>query len=289
MFPGLNIIWNEELKSTPLQFREFFNVKGSTRAVETEQQMAAFGYVPQKFEGIEAVYDDPIQGFERLYYHLTYSLKYRITREAYDDDQYQELGQKMASNFGQSAQATQEILAASVVNNGFLVDPQSPDGMPLFSPNHPLLGGGFYGNAPSVTAALSGTSIQNAINTMRGTVNDRGILVGCTPVALVVPPAQQFLAQQLIRSAQVAVGTDQNPINPIQDSLTVYVWDRMTSTTQWMLMGEKKKVGLKWYDRVKPEFDHYTDDQTKDAVFSVYFRCSAGQSWWRGAYSSSGI
>jgi phage major head subunit gpT-like protein len=289
MYPGLNIIWDEELKQTPLQFREFFNVQESKRADETEQQLAAFGYLAQKYEGEEAIYDDPIQSFERVYYHLTYGLKYRITQEAYEDEQYMALGEKMAQNFGQSAQATQELIAAQVVNNGFNIDPQSPDGVPLFSANHPLAGGGFYGNAPTISAALSQTSLQNAYNTMRGTVNDRGILVGCKPVCLVVSPAQQFVAAQLLHSAQVLVGSDQNPINPIQDSVTLYVWDRLTSSTAWFLMGDKRKVGLKWYDRVKPAFGHYTDNQNQDAVFHVRMRCSAGQSGWRNTYGAVGF
>lgn len=288
MYPGLNLIVQKGLTDTPQEFADFFNMDSSSRAYETEQQLATFGYIPQKLEGEEAIYDDPIQSFERIYYHLTYSLKYRITQEAYEDDQYAKLGKSMAQNFSKSARATQEIIAASVVNNGFLTDPNSPDGVPLFSANHPLAGGGFYGNAPTTAVALSATAIQSAINTMRLTVDDRGILGIYRPVALVVPPALQFVAQQIIRSAQVLVGSDQNPINPIKDSLTVYTWDYLTSTTQWILLCEKDEVGLKWYDRVKPEFYDYTDNQTRDAVYGIRFRCSAGQSWWRGSYSSPG-
>lgn len=289
MYKGLNIIVQKGLADTPQQFSQFFNMKNSDRAFETEQQIATFGYIPQKFEGTEAAYDDPIQSYEKLFFNLTYALKYRITQEAYEDDQYEMLGQKMANNFYKSARATQEVLAASLFNNGFTIDSTNPDGVAYFTPSHPLAGGGSYGNAPTTASALSQTSIQSAINTMRGTPDDRGLLgMGFRPVALVVPRALQFTAQQIIRSAQVLVGTDQNPINPIKDSLTVYTWDYLTSSTAWFLICAKDETGATWYDRKKPSLRDYTDNQTEDAVYGLRFRCSSGQSFWRGAWGNSG-
>lgn len=286
MFPGLKKILKDRM-NVPTIFRSIMQVRDSTRAFETEQGITGFGYVPLKREGEEAAYDDPIQGFPKVFLHEAYSLKYRITREAIDDDQYGELGKRMAANLEVSCRATQERLAGFVLNNAFTDATGSPDGMPLCSTAHPLLGGGVYGNMPTIPAALSGPSLQNGITTLRRTLTDRGIQSMYKATHLVVPPELQFLAKQLMASTKV-LGSNYNDPNPVMGEFNVIVDDYITNPDMWFLMVEQDQRPIIWYDRVAITPEDYTDNSTRDVVFGVYFRSSAGFNGWRGIYGSPG-
>lgn len=286
MYPGLNRIWTGK-QDTPSQYAKFFDVRSSSKAYETVAGMTGLSTVPGKYEGKDAVYDDPLAGFYQVFYHLTYGLKFRVTREAMEDDQYAMLGSKQTANLAKSVRATQDILGASIFNNGFTSTVGAPDSVPLYSTSHPLIGGGVYANRPSTNAALSLTSLQAAINTMLLTLDDRSIITSYAPTKLIVPPSLQFLAQQLMQTPRV-LGSNNNDVNVIMGRFQVEVWERLSSPTAWFLQCDNADNGLVWYNKRVPEFKSYTDNNTEDAIFGTSFRCSAGQENWRGNYGSPG-
>ena len=157
MAPGLRKVFFDEYQKHPEVYSQIFNVDTSNRQFEVDQDVTGFGLVPVKPEGQVSSFDDPIQGYNQTYVHTVYSLGYRITQEAYEDDLYKVLGKRMSSKLGDSCRYTREIQAASVFNNGF--GDVGPDGVSLFNANHPLVQPGlFYANRPSTPVALSQTA-----------------------------------------------------------------------------------------------------------------------------------
>lgn len=286
MFKGMNKIVAAKVDDTRY-FEKLLNVETSDKAYEVSQSIGDFGTVPRKPEGTNTRYDDPIMGFNKTFFHLAYSLGYRITEEAVEDDQYAILGKPMANKLGHSCVITQEYLAASIFNNGFGDATNQPDGVPLFTANHPLLGGGFYGNAPTTPVALSTAALQTAFNSMQLTVDDRGKLIAYKPKLLVVHPNLQYTAQTLLRSILLP-GTSNNDVNVIAGEVEPFVYPYLTNPNAWFLLCDKQEHELVWYNRKKVTFKDYVDHGSDDRLYKASFRISSGNRGWRGTYGSSG-
>ena len=119
MAPGLRAVFFDRYAEHPKMYEQVFDVQGMDRQFDTSIGVSGFGLVAQKNEGTPIRYDDPIQGYSVTYVPITYALGYRITEEAYEDDQYKTLGPKMSSKLGDAAAYTREIQAAAIFNNGF--------------------------------------------------------------------------------------------------------------------------------------------------------------------------
>lgn len=287
MSPGLKKIFFDRYNSKPLQYTDIFNIDKSDRQFEVTQGLTGFGLIPQKNESVGIQYDDPILGYSNTYVHISYGLGYRISWEAYEDDQYRALGSKMSKGLAKSANVTQEILAASILNNGFSSTQIGPDGVSLFNAAHPLEGGGTSGNRPTTAVALSQTSLQTALTSFRQSVDGRGLLINIKPKYLVVPPQLEFYARELIGS-QLKPDSQNNNINAIQDSLDVRVLDYLTNPTAWFLMTDPEDHSLQWYNRSAIKWDSADDFDTKDSKFSITWRSSVGFDDYRGTYGNPG-
>ena len=285
MAPGLRKVFFDRYNGYPTQYILIFNEETSARQFEVSLGIEAFGLVPHKPEGKGIQYDDPIQGYSKTFIHTTYGLGYRITREAYEDDQYKILGPRMSKMLGKSCAVTKEILAAALFNNGF--GDIGPDGVSLFNSGHPLEGGGAYGNRPTTTAALSQTSLQAALTSYRQTVDGRGLLINLRPRYLVVPPQLEFYARELVGSA-LKPDSANNNINAIMGSLDIIVWDYLTSPTAWFLVADKEDHNLRWFNRRPLSFKDTDDFDTDDAKFKADWRSSVGYEGWRGVYGAPG-
>ncbi len=286
MAPYMRKIMLDRYKQIAKQYTILFNIATSTKQLETMLGITGFGLVPERPEGEGVRYDDPIQGFSAKFIHLTYALGYQITSEAVADDQYKMLGKKMAEQLGKSAAVTKEILAASILNNGFTTA-NGPDALPLFSTSHPLTGGGVYGNRPGVAAALSATSLQAALLVFRRQQDDRGKQLMIKPKYLVVPPELEYTAYAILNSTLMP-GTNNNDVNSLKGALEIVVMDYLTSPTAWYIAGEKEDHGLIWYDRQDLKMDDTTDFDTGNAKYKAEWRSSCGFSDWRGLWGTTG-
>ena len=285
MAPFLRKVMLDKYKQIDKQYTKIFNIATSKKQFETMLGITGFGLVPEKPETEGIRYDDPIQGFSVRYVHLTYGLGYQITKEAVADDQYKMLGKTMANQLGKSAAVTKEILAASILNNGFTIA-NGPDGLTLFNTAHTLTGGGSYGNRPGVAAALNATNLQAALIQFRRQVDDRGKQLMIKPKYLIVPPELEYIAYELINSTLVAGGNTNN-VNSLKGCLEIIVLDYLTSATAWFIGGEKDDHGLTWYDRQDLEMEDTTDFDTGNAKYKATWRSSVGFSDWRGLWGTT--
>lgn len=283
--PGLFSVIYEDLSMHPEEYSQLFNIYPSQRAYEEDQLVAGLGAVPQKPEGQQINLDEPIQGGSIRYTHISYGLGFQVTREMWDDDQYG-IMQKVSQDFAGSIRQTVESTFAGILNNSF-TSTYSIDGVTLCNTAHPLLGGGTYSNQVATNIAFSVSGLQECLILFEKMVNERGLLKRMIPSQLWGPVDLQFKMGEILHSAYKPY-TGTNEVNVMQGRLDPYTNHYLSSTTNWWITSARTDHTLKGYWRTQPQFDSQDDFFTKGANFSVYFRFSAGVTYWHGIAGSPG-
>lgn len=290
--PGLRKIFFETYAEVPEQFSRIFKMNTSKMAKETDYGLGAFGnWVERTSEFDTVAYDQLSAGDERTYVHKAFTKGFMIGRELYDDEQYRQIN-KFPAAMARAGRYHVEKNAATILNNAFAASGVNGyDGKTLIANDHPLLDSNSVGNN-LVTGALSDTNLKIALKTMREAVDEAGNLIGLTPTVLVVPPALEFAAKEIVNS-QLKSGTTANDINTVKGSLEVFVYDFIGnasggSDTAWFVMdGGRHELNFFW--RIKPEFKWDEDFDTFVAKYRGYMRYSFGYSDWRGIVGSTGV
>lgn len=285
---GMRTILFNKYFNYPDEYSQVFNVYDSDKKEEVDSSISGFGLMPVKTEGQSITYDDPIQGYDVTYSHVTYGLGFRVTKEMYEDDLYDKI-RKMPKALAKSARATVEQAAANIFNYGFVTTYNSGgDAKALFATDHPLTGGGTAGNTPAVAADLTVSSLQAAITAMEETTDDRGLLLAVKPKLLVVPSELKWTARELLESKQKP-GSEYNDINALAgDDLSYMVWHYLTDPDAWFLLADKddNELNFFWRERLKTQSE--VDFDTNDIKFKATMRFSVKWSDWRGTYGSPG-
>ena len=95
-------------------------------------------------------------------------------------------------------------------------------------------------------AALSQTSLEQALITIRQAQDSRGKKIRLTPRQLVISPANIMQAEVLLKSV-LRAGTSNNDINPVKSTGMVdkaVAISRMTSPTAWFVQTDARN-GMK--------------------------------------------
>jgi hypothetical protein len=108
------------------------------KAYEKVTEATGLGIAAVKAEGQSIIYDAPGSGPTSIFTHVTYGLGYIITREAVEDNQYQEVAESRAANLPWSMLTTKEIVHANVLNRATNSGYVGGDGQPLASDSHPV-------------------------------------------------------------------------------------------------------------------------------------------------------
>lgn len=287
--PGLRKIFFETYAEVPEQFSKIFKVNTSKMAKETDYGLGAFGDWTERASTLAEVdYETITPGLERTYTHKAFTKGFMIERELYDDEQYRQIN-KFPAAMARSGRAYVEKSAASFVSGAFTT--ACYDGKFLLANDHPLLDSASVGDN-LITGALSDANLKIAMQCMSETVDEAGNLIMMKPTKLIVPPALEYTAKELVNSVQKA-GTANNDINTIKGALEVVVWDFIGaaaggSDTAWYLLdGSRHELNYFW--RIKPEFKWAEDFDTFVAKYRGYMRFSYGASDWRGIVGSTGL
>jgi len=284
--PGLRQVIFDDLADHGEEYTQIFNIYPSEKAYEEEQLVAGLGAVPVKPEGEPISYDEPIQGGSLRYTHQAYGLGFQVTREMWDDDKYG-IMRKVSQDFAGGIRQTLESIFANVLNNAF-VSQKTIDGETLCNTAHPLLGGSTYSNRSATDMALSVSGLQEILLLFEKMVNERGLLKRMVPQTLLIPVDLQFKAGEILFSSYKPY-TGNNEVNVMQGRLDPVVNHYLTSSSAWFVMGPKSDHSLQGFWRTKPQFDSQDDFNTKGANYSVYFRFSAGVTYWHGIAGSDGV
>lgn len=289
--PGLRKIFFETYGEVPEQFSKIYKVNKSQKAKEMDYGLGAFGdWVPRATNLSEVAYDTLSAGLEREYVHKAFTKGFMIERELYDDEQYRQIN-KFPKAMARAGRAFVEKEAAKTLINGFnATSGKIYDNKALFANDHPLVNSTKKG-VNLVTGALSDVNLKIALKCMRETVDEAGNLINMQPKKLIVPPALEFTAKELVNSAQKS-GTNLNDINTIKGALEVVVYDYIGaasggSDTAWFVQ-DPNMHELNFFWRIKPEFKWDEDFDTFVAKYRGYMRFSYGVSDWRGIVGSAG-
>jgi hypothetical protein len=289
LWPGVNAWYGKEYNEYPVEWDKLFEKHKSSRAFEEDVGVSSFGLAVAKPEGTSVTFDSERQGFTTRYQHVVYALGFVITREMMEDDLYDIVGQRKAQGLAFSMRQTKEIVAANVYNRAFNASYTGGDGVSMVNASHPNIAGGTWSNQIAVAADLSEASLEQACIDIAAFTNDRGLLIGVRPEALIISRSMPFEAKRIL-STDGRVGTANNDLNAIKDMgmiPKVILNHYLTDQDAWFIRTNVKN-GLKYFERRADAFDMDNDWDTENAKFKATSRYSFGWTDPRAIYGSAG-
>lgn len=286
--PGIREWTYLGLSRRPSLRTAMFDVMASQKAAE---HFETFGAVtPDAWETYEKTGLVPAVGFDRGYKttftHKEYVAQLPIQRKLIEDSQYNNV-MDAAMQLGDSFGLKTEYDAASVFNNAFSSSYLGGDGVALCSDAHP--------NSPFVsstqdnngTLALSKANVETTRLAMMAYKDDRGNLIGVMPDTILVPPALEQTALEIVGS-QLDPTTANNTINVQYGRFKVVSWHYLTDSNAWFMIDSvRMRRDLKWFDRVPFAINRKVEDATVQATFIAYARYSFGWRDWRWVYGNN--
>lgn len=195
-----------------LECRKIFTEVSSDRAYEEYVHGQGFGLPQATAEGAPISYDSAHQLWIRRTRPIVRTLGYVISRQARDDNRYMELGEKLATAFGQSFRECEELSAAAIFNNAFDSNYTYGDGKELVATDHPATTNGTYQNEPTAAVDFDEVGVEELAILIWGATNDRGLDAYLKPDKLIVPKELAFEATRVYESDQQS-GTANNDVN----------------------------------------------------------------------------
>lgn len=296
LWPGVNTWYGDAYAQYPVEWDKLFEKNTSRKAFEEDVGSSHFGLAVQKAEGAPVTYDTSRQGFTSRYNHVVYALGFIITREIYEDDQYDVVGKLKAQSLAFSMRQTKEIVAANVYNRAFNTSYLGGDGSTLIasaggggSASHPAIAGGTWTNGVATAVDLSEAALEQAVIDIAGFTNDRGLKIAVRPKTLIIPKELMFEATRILK-AEGRTGTDLNDPNALKTMgmvPEVVVNHYLTDTDAWFLRTDVQN-GLKYFERRGDEFGMDEDFDTENAKYKATARYSFGWTDPRAIYGSPG-
>jgi len=182
---------------------------------------------------------------------------------------------------------TLETVTANHLNRAFTSGYNGGDGVALCSASHPVIGG--VQSNVLTSAALSQTSLEQALIQVRQAQDSRGKRIRLTPKQLVVHPSNMLQAEVLLKSV-LRTGTNNNDINPVKTTTSLsdaVVISRLTSPTAWFMQTDARD-GLKVLWRRKLEKAMEGDFETDSVRYKSTMRFGSGWTDWRSVYGNAG-
>ncbi|HWU93412.1 MAG TPA: hypothetical protein VN106_09235 [Sphingomicrobium sp.] len=287
LWPGIQAIFGTSYDKLEKQYTRIFDVRKSNKAYEKVLEATGFGYAAVKAEGQSIMYDSSGQGPTTTFTHVTYGLGYMITREAEEDNQYQEVAEANAQALPFSMLITKETVHANVLNRGFNSSYAGGDGQPLFSASHPTANGT---QSNLLTAAdLSEAAIEDAVTSITLASNSAGLPIAVKPVRIIVSPHDLFNVTRILRSDS-RVGTADNDLNAIKTLGVipeVVVNNYLDDPDAWFIQTNVPN-GLISYQRRALDLQDDSDFDTENRKHKATERYSCGWADWRGVYGNAG-
>jgi hypothetical protein len=287
LWPGIQAIFGQSYDKLDKEYSRIFDVRKSTKAYEKVSEATGLGLAAVKAEGQSILYDNPSPGATSVFTHVTYGLGYMITREAEEDNQYQEVAEGNAASLPWSMLTTKEIVHANVLNRAFNGAYVGGDGQPLASDSHPTAGANLDN---LLTAAdLSEAALEDALTTIAQAKNSSGLPIALRAVRLIVGPGQIFNATRILES-DGRVGTNNNDVNAIKTLGLVpeiAINHYLDDPDAWFIQTNAPN-GLISYQRRALELQDDSDFDTENHKHKATERYSAGWGDPRAIFANAG-
>ena len=272
------------------QHSEIYTTESSDRAFEEEVMLSGFGAAPVKQEGSGVSFDDANESFTARYNHETIALAFAITEEAVEDNLYDRISARYTRALARSMAHTKQVKAAAVLNNAFDSSVTGGDGKELCATDHPLITGGTFANEPSVAADLNETSLEDALISIAGFVDERGLKVALRGTKMIIPRQLQFTAERLMSSV-LRPATSDNDVNAIKSMGMLpqgyTVNDFLTDSDAFFIMTDTPR-GFLHFERTPLSTNMEADFDTGNMRFKARERYAFGVSDWRCVFGTPG-
>lgn len=273
----------------PSLIPRLYNVQTSERAYE--EYVGVGGIAPDswgnyKNSGVPSMVDFN-KGYKTTFTHDEFIVRWGVERKLMDDDQYGVI-RGYAEKLGISAMQKRETDAASLFNNAF-TSATGGDGKALCATDHPaspsnISSGGQQSN--SATLALTKANVGTARTAMMNFTDDVGNKLAITPNLLLVPPALEDTALEIVNSL-LDPSSANNASNPQAGRFQVASWHFLSDTNAWFMIDTVwANQSLMWFDRKPLEITLY-EQAAAQSTYEAYMRYTYGWNDWRWVYGSN--
>lgn len=244
------IDWGRKLR--PEWYPQVFRMETTDRPFEQYTTYTRFGTFVETDEAAPVTYDAPIQGFDKTLTPLQYSLGFKVSRIAFDDDKLGPL-RNLASGLGESSTESKNISTADIFNNGYSASFTGPDGVALFSTSHVREDGSTFRNTLATAADFSITSLKTALIDFRNFRDGRQKRLNLIPTTILIPPDLYYDVAEVLMSSERPDTANRatNVYNKFfgGNGFNIIVCDYLTDTDAWSILADKEYHGLVFLQR----------------------------------------
>jgi hypothetical protein len=262
---------------------------GIARSYHEEPMLYGMGSAQLMPDGNPVTYDSGGQLFVKRYTYDQFGLAFALTKVLVEDGDAVNIGSTMSKHLAQSMIEALETVAANHLNRAFTAGYTGGDGQILASASHPSAGVGSQSNLLT-SAALSQTSLEQALVQLRQAKDPRGKAITLNAKKLVVSPANMLTAEVLTKSV-LRAGTANNDLNPVKSMgllSEVVVLSRLTSNNAWFVKTDVARgLQVKWRRRIEKSMEG--DFETDSVRYKSTMRLGSGWTDWRGLFCNAGV
>ena len=293
--PGLNALFGLEYKRYDNESAEIYNTESSDRAFEEEVMLSGFANADVKAEGQGVSYDQAQETYTARYTMETIALAFAITEEAIEDNLYDRLSSRYTKALARSMSNAKQVKAAAPLNNGLpgvaaASAFQTGDGKNLFATDHPTISGTDVKNTLTTQADLNETSLEQALIDIAAFTDERGLRIAAKGVKMIIPSANQFNAERLMKS-QGRTQTADNDINAINSMGMIPQGYRvnhfLTDADSFYIITDVPN-GMKHFERTPLTTSMEGDFDTGNVRYKARERYVYGVSDFRGIFGVEG-
>ena len=290
--PGLNALFGLEYKRYENQHAEIYTSESSDRAFEEEVMLSGFANAQIKGEGQGVAFDEAQETYTARYTNETIALAFAITEEAIEDNLYDRLASRYTKALARSMSNAKELKGAQPLNNGLpgVATFNSGDGVSLFNTAHTTISGTNVSNTLTTQADLNETSLEAALIDIAAFTDERGLRIAAKGVKMIIPSANQFNAERLMKS-QGRPGTADNDINAINSMGMIpqgyRVNNFLTDADSWYIITDVPN-GMKMFQRTPLTTSMEGDFDTGNVRYKARERYVFGVSDYRGIFGCEG-
>ena len=292
--PGLNALFGLEYKRYDNESSEIYVTESSDRAFEEEVMLSGFSNADVKAEGQSVAFDDAQETYTARYTMETIALAFAITEEAIEDNLYDRLSSRYTKALARSMSNAKQVKAASPLNNGLpsitgASTFKSGDGSNLLATDHATIAG-TVSNTLATQADLNETSLEQALIDIAAMTDERGLRIAAKGVKMIIPSANQFNAERLMKS-QGRTQTADNDINAINSMGMIPQGYRinhfLTDPDSFYIITDVPN-GMKHFERTPLTTSMEGDFNTGNVRYKARERYVFGVSDYRGIFGCEG-
>jgi hypothetical protein len=253
--------------------------------------LSGFANADVKAEGSGVSYDQAQETYTARYTMETIALAFAITEEAIEDNLYDRLASRYTKALARSMSNAKQVKAATPLNNGLpsVATFKSGDAVSLFSTNHTTIAGS-CSNTLTTQADLNETSLEQALIDIAAMTDERGLKIAARGVKMIVPSANQYQAERLLKS-QGRTQTADNDINAINSMGMIpqgYRVNHFLNDSDSFYIITDVPNGMKHFERTPLTTSMEGDFDTGNVRYKARERYVFGVSDYRGIYGVEG-